>query len=80
MITKYALPAFVVGAAMAGPANALEYETVIEHPNGDISAIYSGAASIETREVGTAPIPGRRNNKRCIYSVSLTVDRNATVG
>jgi hypothetical protein len=67
-------------AVAAVPAHAMEHRTVISHPEGPIAADYSGATRIELKQVGTAGPPGRGGELRCLWSVSLAVERSATAG
>lgn len=74
------LAALALGVAVAVPAQALEHRTVIEHPEGPIAADYRGATRIELRQIGNAGAPGRSGSLRCDWTVSLSVERNASAG
>jgi hypothetical protein len=74
------LAALAIGMLAAAPALALEHRAVIEHPEGPISADYTGSTMIEVKQVGSIGTPGRTGSLRCDWSVSLSVERKASAG
>lgn len=76
----FALVGLAAGLALATPALAMEHSTVIEHPAGQITADYTGAARVEMTQVGSAGGAGRTSSLRCQWSVSLSVERQARLG
>lgn len=77
---KFAFASLALGMIVAAPAHALEHEITIDSAAGKIAADYDGVVQIDTKTVGTAKIPGRRNTQRCQYAVSLEVERLASMG
>jgi hypothetical protein len=77
---KRALIGAALAASLAAPALALEHEVVIEHPAGTIAADYSGAVTIETRQVGAAGVAGRSSTLACEWTATLNVERTAKLG
>ncbi len=75
-----ALAAVAAGLALSAPVHAMEHKTVIEHPVGPIAADYTGATSVEMKQIGSVGSAGRPSSLRCQWSVSLSVERNAQVG
>lgn len=76
---KIAFATLALGMFVAAPAQALEHELVIETAAGTIAADYDGEYRIETKQIGTANLPGRRATLRCSYSVSVVVERTASI-
>jgi hypothetical protein len=77
---KMAFAAIGLAALVGTPVNALEHQTIIDHPFGTIAAGYEGTIEIDSKQVGAASSPGRRSSLRCNWTVSITVERNAMVG
>lgn len=77
---KLAFAPLALGMFVIAPAQALEHQMTLESAAGEIAAEYKGVSRIETRTVGTANIPGRTNTQFCRYSISLEVERAASVG
>lgn len=75
-----AFAGMVAMAALATPVQAMEHKTVIEHPAGQIAANYTAASRIEMQQVGMAGGAGRPSSQRCVWTVSLSVERDANVG
>jgi hypothetical protein len=75
-----AIAPLAMGIFAAAPAFGLEHQVTLESSAGPIAADYKGAVQIETKTVGTANIPGRTNTQFCRYTISLEVEREASVG
>ncbi len=67
-------------ALVCTPAQALEHQTIIDHPFGAIAAGYEGTITIDSKQTGTVSRPGRPSSLRCNWAVSIAVERQATVG
>ena len=78
---RFAFAGLMLGALIAAPAQALEHQATIEHPDvGPIAADYRGAAKIVETQIGSAGPGGRTSTLRCKWTVSLTVERTAVAG
>lgn len=62
------------------PDDTFDTQLVIKDAARTVIADYDVEISIETNEIGTTPIPGRRNTKRCNYSASIAIERDARIG
>ncbi len=78
---RFAFAGLMLGALIAAPAQALEHRATIEHPDaGPIAADYRGSTRIVEKQIGSAGPGGRASTLRCMWSVSLTVERTALEG
>lgn len=78
---RFAIVGVLLGSFIAVPAQALEHQTTIEHPQaGPIAADYRGSTDIVQKQVGSAGPGGRQSTLSCRWSVSLTVERTALAG
>lgn len=75
-----ALAAAAAALAMCAPAQAAEYTTTINHPEGPIAADYAGKPRVAMQQVGGVGAAGRPSSLSCRWTVSLAVERHARLG
>ena len=83
-MTRFILPAIMLGGLAAGAAFAapaqpgVEHRARITHSSGPVEAAYRGRVDITHRQVGAVVPGGRASTLRCLWSANVTVDRAAT--
>lgn len=76
----HALAAMMAAVTLCSPAQAMEHKAVIEHAIGPIMADYEGSTRIGMEQIGAAGVGGRPETLRCVWRISLSVERHARLG